>query len=50
MRLIVRDFLQQLKERDELDALLPDLLAAVGHSVVSRPKGVYPKKEWISRQ
>jgi hypothetical protein len=34
MRFIVQDYLAQLKERDELDAILPDLLRAMGWQVV----------------
>ncbi len=41
MKLIVRDYLQTLKEDRELDALLVDLLSELGMNVISRPqKGV----------
>lgn len=38
MRLVLSHYLESLRERDELDALLPDLLVAMGHSVHSRPQ------------
>lgn len=38
MRLILSHYLESLRERDELDALLPELLVAMGHSVHSRPQ------------
>ena len=34
MRFIIQDYLESLKEREELDALLPDLLRAKGFEVV----------------
>ncbi len=37
MKLIVREYLASLKERDELDAILPDLLSQLGLNVFSRP-------------
>lgn len=37
MKLIVKQYLSSLKERDELDALLPDLLSQMGLNVFSRP-------------
>lgn len=37
MRLILREYLASLKERKELDALLPDLLSQMGLEVFSRP-------------
>ena len=37
MKLIIRDFVASLKERGELDAILPDLLSEVGFTVFSRP-------------
>lgn len=41
MKLIVRDYLQTLKEDRELDAILVDLLSELGMNVISRPqKGV----------
>lgn len=38
IQLILSHYLGGLKERDELDALLPELLMAMGHSVLSRPQ------------
>lgn len=37
MKLIIREYLASLKERDELDAILPDLLSEIGLTVYSRP-------------
>ncbi len=37
-QLILSHYLAGLRERDELDALLPELLKAMGHSVLSRPQ------------
>ncbi|MCG8023945.1 MAG: hypothetical protein JAZ02_08170 [Candidatus Thiodiazotropha endolucinida] len=37
MKLIIREYLSSLKERDELDAILPDLLSQLGLNVYSRP-------------
>jgi hypothetical protein len=37
MKLIIRDYLASLKERGELDAILPDLLSELGYIVYSRP-------------
>lgn len=37
MKLIVREYLASLKERNELDAILPDLLSELGLTVFSRP-------------
>lgn len=37
MKLIIRQYLASLKERDELDAVLPDLLSQLGLNVFSRP-------------
>lgn len=37
MKLIIRDYLASLKEREELDAILPDLLSEIGFTVYSRP-------------
>lgn len=37
MKLIIREYLASLKERDELDALLPDLLSQMGLVVFSKP-------------
>lgn len=34
---IVREFFRGLRERDELDAIIPELLTAMGFEVVSRP-------------
>lgn len=38
MKLIIREFLASLRERDELDAILPDLLSGLGFHVYSRPQ------------
>lgn len=37
MKLIIRDYLSSLREREELDAILPDLLSEIGFTVYSRP-------------
>lgn len=37
MKLILREYLASLNERDELDAVLPDLLSELGFHVYSRP-------------
>lgn len=37
MKLIIKQYLASLKERDELDAVLPDLLSQLGLNVYSRP-------------
>ena len=37
MKLLVREYLASLRERDELDAVLPDLLSETGFRVLSRP-------------
>lgn len=37
MRLIIKQYLASLKEREELDAILPDLLSAAGLTVISTP-------------
>ena len=37
MKLIIRQYLASLKERGELDAVLPDLLSQLGLNVYSRP-------------
>jgi len=37
MKLIIKQYLASLKERDELDAILPDLLSQIGLNVYSRP-------------
>ncbi len=38
MRSIVREFFRGLRERDELDAIVPELLTATGYEVISRPQ------------
>lgn len=38
IQLILSHYLAGLRERDELDALLPELLREMGHSVLSRPQ------------
>ena len=37
MKLVIKEYLRSLKERDELDAVLPDLLLELGFDVYSRP-------------
>lgn len=37
MKLIIREYLSSLRERGELDAILPDLLSQMGLNVYSRP-------------
>lgn len=37
MKLILREYIGSLKEREELDAILPDLLSELGYHVFSRP-------------
>ena len=37
MKLVIRQYLSSLRERDELDAILPDLLSELGLNVYSRP-------------
>lgn len=38
MKLIFRSYLASLREREELDAVLPDLLSELGYNVYSRPQ------------
>jgi hypothetical protein len=38
IQLVLSHYLAGLRERDELDALLPEVLKAMGHSVLSRPQ------------
>jgi hypothetical protein len=38
MKLLFRSYLASLRERDELDAILPDLLSELGYIVYSRPQ------------
>lgn len=38
MKLLFRQYLASLREREELDAILPDLLSELGYMVFSRPK------------
>lgn len=38
MKLVVAHYLRSLRERDELDAILPDLLAESGFEVLTRPR------------
>lgn len=38
MKLLIRNYLGSLRERDELDAILPDLLSELGFHVYSRPQ------------
>lgn len=37
MKLILRQYIEDLRERDELDAILPMLLSELGYHVLSRP-------------
>ncbi len=37
MKPLIREYLASLRERDELDAILPDLLSEMGYIVLSRP-------------
>lgn len=37
MKLLIRQYVASLRERGELDAVLPDLLCELGHNVISRP-------------
>lgn len=38
MKLLLSDYLASLKEREELDAVLPDLLSELGFTILSRPQ------------
>jgi hypothetical protein len=38
MKLMIREFLASLREREELDAILPDLLSELGYTIISRPR------------
>jgi hypothetical protein len=38
MKLLFRNYLASLREREELDAILPDLLSELGYTVYSRPQ------------
>lgn len=38
MNLIIAEYLRTLKERDELDRLLPDLLTEMGYEIIARPQ------------
>lgn len=38
MKLVVMHYLRSLRERDELDAILPDLLAESGFEILTRPR------------
>lgn len=38
MKLVVMHYLRSLRERDELDAILPDLLTESGFEVITRPR------------
>jgi hypothetical protein len=41
MKLIIKEYINLLKESKELDSLIPELLLAMGHEVLSKPqKGV----------
>lgn len=38
MKLLLKQYLSSLNERDELDVVLPDIMSEVGYTVFSRPK------------
>ncbi|MGQ0798949.1 MAG: hypothetical protein ACT4NL_02395 [Pseudomarimonas sp.] len=38
LRVVLTHYLESLRERNELDALLPEIVVAMGHSVISRPQ------------
>lgn len=38
MKLLLKQYLASLNERDELDVVLPDIMSEVGYTVISRPK------------
>jgi hypothetical protein len=38
VKVLIRNYLSSLKEREELDAILPDLLSELGFNVYSRPR------------
>ncbi len=46
MKLIIREYLSSLRERGELDAILPDLLSQIGLNVFSRP-GIGTRQEGV---
>jgi len=46
MKLIIKQYLASLNERNELDALLPDLLSQMGLNVFSRP-GIGTKQHGV---
>jgi hypothetical protein len=37
MKLLIRDFVASLRERNELDAIIPDMVSALGLTVLTRP-------------
>lgn len=37
MKLVFKQYVAALRERDELDVVLPDLLSELGYNVISRP-------------
>src|SRR5690606_38521237 len=43
IRLVLTHYLATLRERNELDALLPELLVAMGHNVLSRAQVGVPQ-------
>ncbi|MBD9437964.1 hypothetical protein IB223_17835 [Pseudoxanthomonas sp. PXM03] len=43
LQLVLQNYISSLRERNELDALLPELLTAMGHSVLSRPQTGVPQ-------
>jgi hypothetical protein len=38
MKLIIKEYISLLKESKELDSLIPELLLAMGHEVISKPQ------------
>jgi hypothetical protein len=38
VRLVIGEYIRTLRERDELDRLLPDLLSAMGYVLIARPQ------------
>jgi len=38
MKLIIKEYISLLKESKELDSLIPELLLAMGHEILSKPK------------
>lgn len=38
MRLLIKEYIRSLRERDELDKILPDVLSEMGYTIIARPK------------